>query len=169
MIAAVIVLLLILVPRRWLVEDWREAAAIVNREVASAAELPVLVYSGFIELEARSWLEDPTRRSYLLAPFESYPIDSRPLLISSDIGAGEGRRYLEERILPILAQHERALLVSPHMQQLSGRGGVVPEHFEEEFERRGFEVEYLQRTGLVWVLAIHRSAVTPNEPADAAR
>lgn len=168
LIAAVIVVLLLIVPRRWLVEDWRQAAAIVNRQVASAAELPVLVYSGFIELEAQSWLEDPRRRSYLLAPFESYPIDARPLLISSDIGAGEGRRHFEDRVLPVLAQHERALLISPHMQQLSGRGGVVPEHFQEEFERRGFEVTYLQRTGLVWVLSISRSAAA-NEPADAAR
>ena len=53
-------------------EDWRRAAEIVNHN--GDARSLVLVDSDFVEAGQPGWLNDPEKRSYLLAPFSYYKI-----------------------------------------------------------------------------------------------
>ena len=51
-------------------EDWREAAA--STATQADAGTPVLLRAGLIESDQPSWLRDPERSSYLLAPAAAY-------------------------------------------------------------------------------------------------
>ncbi len=61
-------------------EGWREAIAAANR-VTPSASTPVLLSSGFIEGGEVAWLNDPEKRSFLLAPAAYYPLKGRVVAI----------------------------------------------------------------------------------------
>lgn len=78
--------------RRWMLEDWRGAAKILNQ--ASSNSL-VMVYPGLAEARHLAWLQDSKKQEYLLAPMLYYGV-SQPMVIlpspdlkvSSDSDAG---------------------------------------------------------------------------------
>jgi len=123
--------------RTWQVEDWRGAALVAREEVARG---PVLLYSGLIELETPSWIEDTTKAPYLGGPFTVYPIGAAPVLLSADPEAEQMLSYREKAIHPALGSAERVLLVSARKSiESEGKKVYVFDRWSAWLERRGFK------------------------------
>ncbi len=154
-----ILVFIAIVPRRWSVEDWRGAAALVNHELSERPDTAVLAYSGLIELENPEWLREPERLPYLLSPFQVYPLHSKPVVIPSGFFLPAAAAYLREIITPILDSKPSVLLISSHMNQFASPdgSGAMPEYFVSLAEERGFKAAYLMKTGSVWVILLSRT------------
>lgn len=156
MACSAIVLLALLAPRHWIVEDWKAVSALIAAEEVTAPNQPLLLYSGLIELEYVPWLTDSGRKGFLTAPFAKYPISVEPVLLPSGFERPATMEYFDQKILPLLQQTNRVLLVSPHMFQFEDSKHKVPEYFIEKLKNLGFKAQALHQEGLVWVFRLER-------------
>ena len=120
--------------RKWHIEDWKGAANSIAKE---SADIPVILYSGLIELESIKWLEDPDRFDYLSAPLLHYPIKQTHILANSnpDSFAGE---YYNDSVQPIIAKNAAVILISLKKKiNKDGAQLLVPELWAEQLISEG--------------------------------
>lgn len=153
-----ILLLVAVVPRRWAVENWRDASRLITERVRQNPNTHVLAYTGLIELENASWLNDANRYPYLSVPFFVYPLPKNPVLIPSGFYTENAQRYFKTVILPLLENEGSILLVSAHMTQFArpSTGDSMPEHFVELASKHGLTPQYLLQRGSVWLIEFRR-------------
>jgi len=109
-------------------DDWRSAAVTARAELRGD-RTPVLVPTVFIEGRQLEWLDDPEKRSYLLAPFSFYPVEGELVVLpctfagkSLDMAEGAATRLAgAERIL-LVAQPGHGLV--PWLAWRLGREGL---------------------------------------------
>ncbi|MCB0351874.1 MAG: glycosyltransferase family 39 protein [Bdellovibrionales bacterium] len=131
-VVLVFVVMQLLAPRTWQLEQWREVA-----EVIRSAPEPVVVYTGLIELENATFRQNPKNRDYLLAPFQYYPVPNEMELTSSSF-----ETLFSDRLEPLSSS---VLVVTPKIVQFSdpARKGGVRGFVTQELKKRGFKEETL--------------------------
>lgn len=155
---SIITLLVLLMPRIWFIEDWREAIQVVNKALAQSPAIPVLSYSGLVELENAEWLKDETRREYLGGPFVYYPLNAKPIIVPSGFENAEHKNYFTGIVEPALKEARQFILISQRTKQFSDKSGEgkLPDYFQDFFKKNGFTSKLLFSEGLVWVLVFER-------------
>lgn len=125
--------------RTWHPEDWRGASVVAREE---AARGPVLLYSGLIELETPTWIEDSKKAPYLGGPFTVYPIGRAPVLLSSNPDDEAMRTYRESAVVPVVEGAEHILLVTASKSvSVGGKEVYVFSRWSTWLEQRGFKRE----------------------------
>jgi hypothetical protein len=89
-------------------EDWRVALQAV-RTARPSEETLVLVRPGLVESSDPSWVNDPTRRAYLLAPLTSYPVPGSVRLLPR--GLTKATEPVFEAIVGEVSRAPRAIVV----------------------------------------------------------
>jgi hypothetical protein len=122
--------------RKWHIEDWKGAAKSLEQE---AEDIPVILYSGLIELESLSWLETPERYDYLSAPILTYPIKQTPILANSNPYSFNGD-YYKKVIEPVISKSSALVLITLRKRiKWDGEQFFVPELWAQQLKSAGFE------------------------------
>jgi mannosyltransferase len=110
-------------------DDWRGSLAVVN--AASTDRTIVLVQPGFTEAAQASSLDDPERRSFLLAPTALYPVSSQVVLLPELVPSL--RDDVRAQIESSSADVDRVLVVTPTTETAAWAGEVLgPEWTAEQ-------------------------------------
>ncbi|MCB0334424.1 MAG: hypothetical protein KDD55_13045, partial [Bdellovibrionales bacterium] len=152
----VFALLLLLLPRQWQRENWRDAIAAVN---AVNGTETVLLYSGLFEADSVAKNVSEKDFDYLLSPLSPYPLKKMAILLPSSFESKSHERYFTQEIQPLL-EHGDVLLLSPSMKQHLSPHGTVPKYFLAYFEIRGYGAEEIFSQGLVQAYRLKR--LTPS-------
>lgn len=168
MVFAVLALLIILIPRTWVLEDWRGAGLKAEKLLREKPGRGLLIYPGFIELEQVSFLTDPRHREYLLAPFDRYPVARASELIPSGFERPDHAQFFTERIEPYLAAHSEVVLIVQRLRQFENPELVTEQYFAKFFERKGYLVQDIQGEGMVKVLLLKRPETALRDSTEAA-
>src|SRR4051794_17489430 len=104
--------------------DWRGSIATVNA-IADDRSV-VIVQPGFTESGQDTWLHDPERRSFLLAPLAFYPVDGQVVLLPRQLDP-TSERQLRTEIQDAATTASNGVLVN---------GGILDSGVEEVFRPR---------------------------------
>ncbi|NDC37649.1 MAG: hypothetical protein EBZ48_06305, partial [Proteobacteria bacterium] len=137
--AFVAVLLVREVDRRWVSEDWRGAARLINER---DQKIPVLVYPGLAEARDLQWLHDEGRQEYLLSPLIYYRVRNPMAVVPppSIASTEDGQRYLEQTLSKLANQEKRVLFVG--IDQRTPQGSTVT-WWKRQLTARGYELQEL--------------------------
>ena len=130
-------------------EEWRGAAAFVASQ--ADADTPVLMRPGLIESDQPDWLDDPARRSYLLAPTAAYRFGDEVIPLPYQLD-DEAEGYLESLIDGRLSEVDRFLLVMRDPQT-----GFAP-WLDGRLRSLGFTQEDTRTFGGILVVTFTREA-----------
>ena len=130
-------------------EEWREAAAFVHDRVDPTT--PVLLRAGLVESDQPSWLVDPERSSYLLAPAAAYEFGGDVIPMPYVLDA-ETQAYFEDLIRDRLGTTDRFLLVT------RDRGTGFESWLDGRLEMEGFDGVEIGTFGGVYVVEFSRGS-----------
>lgn len=143
-IAALVCMVLFLVRetgREWRIEDWRGAAQFVRQHVPPT--VPVILYSGLVELRSPELVIDRANWDYLNAPFSVYGLMQPVLPLALDISRRENQTLRHSILTPFLGAADKFALVSLTQRRRDklGREYLVGDNFAEFFTSEGFKRE----------------------------
>ena len=108
-VALLIGIFMLILPRVWVREEWREAVASVDNGVGNDCIL--LLNSGLIEGEHLEWLRDRKNAEYLTAPLRVYPSTCRVMVVPK-IYDSSYSSFVETAVLPDIALYKKIYIFS---------------------------------------------------------
>jgi uncharacterized membrane protein len=133
-------------------ENWRAGIAAANS--LAGPDTPVLVRSGFIEGNLVTWLTEPERRSWLLAPASYYPLRGRVVAVPFDLNFLARRLYMDDVLLRAAAA-DRVLMISDF-------GDSLFPFVNRVLHSLGFRARTTMRFGVVSVDEFERVRAVPS-------
>ncbi len=100
--------------RSHFVNEWRGVSEAVSVELERHPGAPLLAHTGLIESLDASFVRDPEKSAYLLAPFAAYPVPSGHELkaLTWNAHTPDAQAYVEELALWLEREHTAFVLVS---------------------------------------------------------
>lgn len=127
-------------------DDWQAATRTVNASVVSADE-PILVSAGFVEANQVSWLTDPTRVGFILAPLAFYPERGRVIPMPFDP---------VHQAAPYVAA-VAAKMQAPEFLVVTNKLHLLPDLLERALAPRGYRATVVGRHGWLRVTKFSRA------------
>ena len=103
-------LLIILLPRRWFLEDWRAVQQVIKASDQNQTSA-VLLYSGLIEAQHPKWLFQDEFKEYLTVPLVHYPVQMPVYPVPSNLDR-DRLNYFESKILPQIKTVDEVYIVA---------------------------------------------------------
>lgn len=137
--------------RHFEVEDWRGAVASA-RAVQALKPVPVLYVPGLVEANSDMWLSDPSKSSYLLAPFSYYALELDAFLLPLTSDPDRISAAIKGDLSGTIERVGEFILIVPRMYERRAgvRNGVV-QAYQQFFEKSGFSLRTPQ-SGVVQAL-----------------
>lgn len=148
-VAWVVLLIMILIPRQWHPELWRETA-----QALRASDELTLVSTGLIEAEQTSWLQESRNREYLTAPLQFYPVSGPVFPVSRKLD----QAYLTATIFPLLASRDAVRVVVANRPGEGEQKSPVLERYTELLSSQGFTRLHQQYQGLLVTATFSRQS-----------
>jgi hypothetical protein len=149
--------------RVWFLEDWRDTARVAA--AASVKGAPVLAFTGLIESDSVSWLEDPARREYLSTPFSLYPVQTQLILLPGGFRSEPALQYFKDEVQPAVANYSEFMLIALHIRRFPAG---APSYFADEelagfLQSYGFQLELVSDPdNLVRTYKVRRAVPLPS-------
>lgn len=124
--------------RQWEIEDWKNVARILN-ENKRFDGATVFLYTGLIEADIPSWLINSSKQEFLKAPFQSYPISQKIVLLPSRFRGERLEEYWDRTVIPELNQAKSIVTLSSVKAWIdsSGQERFVHEDLSSRLKRAG--------------------------------
>ena len=124
--------------RGWAIEDWRTAGKLSNQAV-QAKNMPVLLYSGLIELQNESFISNRTHWNYLSAPLAFYAPGVNAVPVPVSLNSEKWSSFVENELSHIIESEEFLLVYLTKFTNIQGKRTSVVELYKEYFNKLGFE------------------------------